>query len=223
MNDTAPFTMSSLYLAKEEENSQYWMSMKSSQLDAVYSCLQDTEGVPPRETVERVRRSSPLAWSPRDSLTQYQRQSRESFEEQQRAIDLIQRQIDRYRSAGEFGAQVCLKNPVVHGAPGAGKTFVGSVAVLHALSQGLNVVSTALMALRAQAIGGTHLHEFFKFPTSDAARMSPHNAANAALEKIRRKTDLLHALLTVDVLFLDEAGQVSAEQLATIDIILRKG
>ena len=53
--------------------------------------------------------------------------------------------------------------------------------------------------------------------------MAPHNAANATLEKIRRKTDLLHALLTVDVLFLDEAGQVSAEQLATIDIILRKG
>ena len=134
MNDTTLFTMSSLYLAKEDENNQYWMGMKSSQLDAVYSCLQDTEDVPPREAVERVRRSLPLAWSPRDSLTQYQHQSRESFEEQQRAIDLIQRQIDRYRSAGKFGAQVCLKNPAVHGAPGAGKTFVGSVAVLYALS-----------------------------------------------------------------------------------------
>lgn len=32
---------------------------------------------------------------------------------------------------------------------------------------------------------------------------------------------LLNPLLTIDVLFLDEAGQVSAELLATIDIILR--
>ena len=104
MNDTASFTMSSLYSAKEEEKDQYWMVMTSSQLDAAYSCLRDTEGVPPRAAVERVRRSLPLAWSPRDSLTQYQRQARESFEEQQRAIDLIQRQIDRYRSAGKFGA-----------------------------------------------------------------------------------------------------------------------
>ena len=121
MNDTAPFTMSSLYSAKEEKNDQYWMDMKSSQLDAVYSCLQDTDGVPPREASERVRRSLPLAWSPRDSLTQYQRQSRESFAEQQRAIDLIQRQIDRYRSAGELEDRVCLKKPAVYGAPGAGK------------------------------------------------------------------------------------------------------
>ena len=158
-----------------------------------------------------------------DCLTQCERQSLESFEEQQSAIDLMQRQIDRYRSAGELGELFCLKDPVVYVAPGAGKSFVGSVAVLYSLARGLNVVSMALTALRAQALGGTHLHEFFKLPTSDTARMAPHTAANAALEKIRRKPELLHALLTVDVIFLDEAGQVSSEQLATIDTILRKG
>ena len=223
MTDLPPFTMSGLYLSKAEENEQYWRGMKSSQLDAVYSCLRNTNGVPERERVERVKRNSPLDWSPSDSLTQYERQSLESFQEQHRAIKLIQRQIDRYRSAGELGRLVCLKNPVMCGAPGAGKSFVGSVAVLYAMARGLNVVSTALMALRAQALGGTHLHEFFKLPTSDTARMAPPTAANAALEKIRRKPDLLHALLTVDVIFLDEAGQVSSEQLSTIDIILRKG
>ena len=218
MSDLAPFTMSYLYSAREAENDHYWSAMKSSQLDYAYSSLRDAS-VPSREVVKRATRNSPVDWSPRDSLTQYQRQSSESFAEQQVAVSLIQRQIDRYRSAGS----VCLKNPCVHGAPGAGKSFVGSVAVLYALSRGLNVISTALMALRAQAIGGTHLHEFFKLPTSDKSRTAPHVAANMALEKIRRKTHLLHALLTVDMIFLDEAGQVSSEQLATIDIILRKG
>ena len=93
---------------------------------------------------------------------------------------------------------------------------------LHALSQGLSVMSTALMGLRAQALGGTHLHELFKLPASDASRMNPPQAANASLEKIRKKTNLLHAILTVDVLFLDEAGQVSSEQLTLVDVILRK-
>lgn len=41
--------------------------------------------------------------------------------------------------------------------------------------------------------------------------------------EIRRKPDLLHALLTIDVIFLDKVGQVSSDQLATIGIILRKG
>jgi len=33
---------------------------------------------------------------------------------------------------------------------------------------------------------------------------------------------ILHAILTVDIIFLNKAGQISAEQLARIDIIMRK-
>ena len=44
-----------------------------------------------------------------------------------------------------------------------------------------------------------------------------------ALEKLRRKSNIkiLHLLLTMDVLLLDECGQVSAQQFALIDVILR--
>ena len=115
-----------------------------------------------------------------------------------------------------------LKNPIVYGSPGAGKSYVGSMTVLYTLSQGLNIISTALMALRAQALGGLHLQEIFKLPTSDGASIAPFAAANQAIQKIERKTHLHYALLTADVIFLDEAGQVSSEQLAIIDIILRK-
>ena len=99
---------------------------------------------------------------------------------------------------------------------------MGSITVLYTLCQGLNILLTALMALRAQAIGGLHLHTMFKLPTSDGVVIAPYAAANTAMEEIRRKTDLQHALLTVDVMFLDEAGHVSSEQLAIIDNILQK-
>ena len=40
--------------------------------------------------------------------------------------------------------------------------------------------------------------------------------------KIRRKINILHVLLTMDVLYIDELAQKSAQQIATLDIILRK-
>ena len=58
--------------------------------------------------------------------------------------------------------------------------------------------------------------------TEDKLQLSPFKSAEKALEKIRRKITLLHVLLTMDVLFIDELAQKSAQQIATIDIILRK-
>ena len=189
VNETAPFTMCGLRNSKSEANDEYWKDARKSQLDAVYSCLQDAVGIPEREAVSKVTRSFPMTWSPTDDFARSDRQSEESFHEQRRAVDLMVRQISRYRAAGERGRRAYVKNPIVYGAPGAGKSFVGSLSVLYALSQGLNVISTALMGLRAQALGGTHLHELFKLPASDASRMNPPQAANAYLEKIRKKTN----------------------------------
>lgn len=42
------------------------------------------------------------------------------------------------------------------------------------------------------------------------------------MQRIQRKPIYLHMLLTMDVLFLDEAGQISAEMMAVFDIIMRK-
>lgn len=53
--------------------------------------------------------------------------------------------------------------------------------------------------------------------------MPPCKAAEIALEKVTSVTKLSHVLLTLDVMFLDEAEQVSSDFLITIDIILRKG
>ena len=45
--------------------------------------------------------------------------------------------------------------------------------------------------------------------------------AESSLQKIHRDETLLNALITLDVIFLDESGQTSATQLSAINIILR--
>ena len=69
---------------------------------------------------------------------------------------------------------------------------------------------------------GKHIHKLFLISTDDNLSSSPFKCAEAALIKIRRNIKILHALLTLDVLFIDEMGQISALLICTIDIILRK-
>ena len=88
----------------------------------------------------------------------------------------------------------------MYGSLGAGKSFVGSTVVLFTLSQGLNIMSTALIALHARALGGLHLHEIFKLPTNDGASTTPFAAASEAMQKIERKTHLHHANGGCDIL-----------------------
>ena len=130
--------------------------------------------------------------------------------------------IDKY--CGNVGDRLSLthtKNVIVHGAPGTGKLFVGERGVLYALFWGPSTFSATLTGLQANMIGGTHIHKLCFLPT-DNSTVHPFRCAMASIQRIKNKKVILHALLTVDVIFLDEARQVSAEQLATIDIIMRK-
>ena len=62
----------------------------------------------------------------------------------------------------------------------------------------------------------------FFISTNDNFSLSPFKYAEAVLIKIRKNTKILHALLTLDILFIDEMGQIPALLICTIDIILRK-
>ena len=77
------------------------------------------------------------------------------------------------------------------------------------------------MGVRANTLGGIHLHKIFFLP-SDNIIKSPFVYAQKAIDDIKRHMEIYHALCMLDILFIDEFGQVSAEQLCTIDIILRK-
>lgn len=220
MSELSPYTMTGIRIAASEKNIRYWQEMKASQLQSVYNTLQYTEGVPSKDAVVEATRLSPLQWDPTQTLLQFENQSQESFEEQGVAIDFVVGQINKYRSFDGNASRVYTMNAVVHGAPGTGKSFVGQLSVLYAVSQGLNIISSALMGVRANAIGGTHIHKLFPFPTN--GNQSPFRMAEYAMEKINRNPVLLHALLTVDIIFFDETGQISAEQLSAMEIVLRK-
>ena len=78
------------------------------------------------------------------------------------------------------------------------------------------------MAARATAMGGIHIHKFCGLSVKCTG--NPYRLAELAMDKLHRKSQIcyLHMLLTMDVLVFDEIGQLSAELLTIIDIILRK-
>jgi hypothetical protein len=165
-----------------------------------------------------------LDWDPVASFQRSVEQSQASFEEQRLALQFIKYTVDKYCSPFQGRAtNSYTKNPVIQGSPGSGKSYLAQLAVVYCKSQGLRVISTAMMAARASVLGGVHLHKLLALlvNSNPNVRMKPMRCAELALEKIMRNPYLLYPLLTVDVLFLDEAGQVSAELLSVLDIILR--
>ena len=53
------------------------------------------------------------------------------------------------------------KSSIVQGAPGSGKSHVILYLSLCAMSMGLRVMTTALMGVSANALGGIHIHKLF--------------------------------------------------------------
>ena len=91
---------------------------------------------------------------------------------------------------------------------------------LYTISKGLNVGVTAMMSQRAIHLGGIHIHKLFALKVS--GRMTLHQMADAGIDKLLKDPVLLHTLKNLHVILIDEIGQVSAEMLAILDIILRK-
>ena len=77
------------------------------------------------------------------------------------------------------------------------------------------------MGIRAKSLGGINLHKLFHLTTDDSITFSPFRCAEVALQKIKRDTKIEHVILSMDMIFIDEVGQVSAQQLSTLDVILR--
>ena len=221
INELPPFSMNSLRVQKSAENERFWRANVESQVESIYSMLQEKENYPIKDEILEVTRELPMNWDLISSFSQYENQSVESFEEQKKALQLNINNINKYTSTNGHESTTYTKNVVTYGAPGTGKSFIGQLVVLYCLTKGLNVLSTSLMGVRANSLGGLHIHKLFMLPTNDALLSKPFLCAQYAIEKIKRCTHRLHALLSLDVIFFDELAQLSAEQLSAIDIILR--
>ncbi|KAL7539846.1 hypothetical protein ACHAXR_009663, partial [Thalassiosira sp. AJA248-18] len=196
--------------------------IKARELVAIYKTLDGMSTLPDRESVAPCTKEKPLLWSPIESFLKSPEQSQESFEEQLVAIDTAVSSIKKYSQPFGAAALTFTKGTVIHGAPGCGKSHVMMYIALYALSQGLKVMMTALMGVRANALGGIHLHRLFGLMPKQSG--NPYRLAELALDKLHRKAMLnyLHFVLTMDVLIIDECGQLSAQQLSILDLILRK-
>lgn len=221
-----PFTHSQLHDITDLVNESFWVDNNRRVLDTVYHVCDKIPGLPPRPEVEAVPHMGQLDGNflLSEQLVRSPNQSPESFEEQKVAFKLIEYTILKRCNAVQGRAcSTYVKNAIVHGAPGSGKTFVGYGSLLLCIAYGLRVIPTAIQAARAVVIGGVHLHPLLCLPVFRGNEgVSPTRMAELALRRIMNNPNVLYTLITLEVLFVDETGQVSAEVLHAIDIILRK-
>lgn len=111
---------------------------------------------------------------------------------------------------------------VLMGPPGCGKTFLMNILATHALTQGLNVMITALTAQRARELGGIHIHVLFSLRPSGAISVTSLTMAENALMALVRNPTRTAILRKLDVLMIDELGMISMEQLGAINLILQE-
>ena len=75
---------------------------------------------------------------------------------------------------------------IIFDLPSAGKSFIGELVVLFYLSQRLNVASTSIIGVRANCLGGTHIHKLFCMLLEQHLAQTPFRCAEIAMQKIKQ-------------------------------------
>ena len=136
-------------------------------------------------------------------------------DEQQQCFMSIKNAVDAYcRSTTSF-----IRHQIVVGMPGSGKTFVMVQLLFYARCCGLNFIVTSLSAERSLTFGGTHLHELFALPVTNSPRVT--TSIDKSLQKLMFDNARRIFLQRLDVIYIEEVGMVSAEDFATMDIVLQ--
>jgi len=143
-------------------------------------------------------------------------QSVESKYEQRGVFNLLTETIDFYATCRISDNN----NVILHGSPGTGKTHMAMICVAYALGQGLACVSMALLCERAILLGGMHYHKFTKM-RSVHNMSNIHGIADGCIQRMKKDALMTTFIRSLDVIFIDEMGQLSAEQISILDIILR--
>jgi predicted GIY-YIG superfamily endonuclease len=172
------------------------------------------DNIPSAEDFVTATKDKPLSWD--GNLRKIECQSMASYLEQLDARAVTMQAINSYLSA----TKVCTKSVAIAGTPGCGKTHTLCHSILYAVGKGLNCMSAAALCQRAFLLGGIHFHRLFCIPVNDRATV--HRLAELAVIQLNKKPKELQMLLRLDVLFADELGQLSAEMLSVLDIILRR-
>lgn len=101
-----------------------------------------------------------------------------------------------------------------------GKLWMMQYFILYAHSKGLLAVPTAMMANRSVFLGTKHIDWVFCLPFEK--NYSAYKTAEVAIANLMQNPERMNILQTLDILFVDEIGQLPAELVSVIDIILRR-
>jgi hypothetical protein len=149
------------------------------------------------------------------SLQKPPSQPEESHVEQKKLLKLGQSLVKEYvESTTEVPKCLCAV-----GAGGVGKTTADQIILLHAMLKGLNGAASALASERSQELAGDHLYSMFCMPGNN--NLSTGQIAERCISNLFRNPEKLEFLRLLDILLLDETGNVPAELLSVMDIVLR--
>ena len=99
--------------------------------------------------------NEPLDWDPVVNFRKTPTQTDTSYKEQLFAIKVCVESIHSYLY---FLNTIFVKNIIIAGFPGGGKTFFIMYIVIYAFSKGLTVITVAMMFHREIQLGGWHWH-----------------------------------------------------------------
>ena len=220
ISDMPPALQTSLDASYEDSVTEAIKQMKSTLISAAFREIGDNTtlyNVPSYEEFMECTRDQPINWRADENYVRAPEQNLSSYMEQKQVVTYATNTVDHYLDASRQTTFV--KNLVITGAPGSGKTYLMNYITLYGLSRGLNVGITASMAQRSVQIGGTHLHKLFSIPVNK--KLTLHVLAESAIAALLRNPTKLQVLKQLNLLFIDEIGQISTEMLALLDKILQ--
>jgi hypothetical protein len=189
LDDSIPITdipstiLTELLNERHKDLDKEWKERISAQLDIMLGSLPPEVNAPSKEDIMNCNKTKPVHWDPLHSIKKSAQQSDSSYKEQRTAIDLAMKAVRNYTR--QFNGVTMTKGILTHGSPGSGKSFVLMQQGLFALTQGLRVLSTALMAKRSIALGGGyHLHRLFALEC--CKNQNPKRLAELAIDKLHR-------------------------------------
>ena len=167
LGELPPSLLTELLLQKNEEMQSQWNDYISTQLDVMYDSLPKLDSLPKKSDVQSATKKEPIYWDPLQTIPKSEQQTDSSYREQRTALGMGINAVKKYSL--QFGVTSQTRGVLTHGNPGSGKSFVLLAQGFYALTQGLRVLPTSLMAKRSNALGGIHLHRLFQLEVNKSA------------------------------------------------------
>lgn len=211
------YLYTSLYRSGEEDCEAYLMDLKTTLINKLIDILPRSNSTNPSvEDFLNATKEKPLNWNP--TIVQLHGQSEQSFHEQKEIFQFLKRKIDQYVQ----GSFIAKRGTILHGPPGAGKTFIQNMSILYAISKGLCGVNTSLAARRSHQLGGKHIAEIFRLiNTSKDDATNTEHLTDSTLLRVYRHPMTLNLLRVLDIIGLDEGGLDGSELISSLDMITR--